>query len=449
MPPMIKKRKSYKRKQEDNIPDVITNVIPINPYLINCYHPQSFSNKVVNCEDLLIDNNKMLVSHVVNYLNSFNYTNVKTKKSLFKVFLKYLDSKNIQIFKHLDYVFFSKYKLYLDIKYKNKGTKRVYYNEVLYFINDLAKKDKNLVHDDVLTGDLPKSFTDSTKSEVEKDLEHSNNSFSDEEYTTLLFESINIIKSENYYFDKIFSFMIIMSLCTGSNLSVLLLFTNDDLLEMCKDFEYIDFHKNKGRKGNVPVKITIKNYKFHDIKISELAKIILDERDKRVSEFSNLPYSDMLFIYPKVSTASPKNKGINWGIIQDGTYLKQVEYLLKKHSIKIKNNFNFSRGRKYFERSIYNISEDLTITSSLMGHSKNTASKSYLNTASGIKSHQKLAVTQDIIKGFSKNKETDNFIIYQELLNLFNLDLEEAIKLSNNGFNINEIIQNSQIKKDI
>lgn len=445
----MRKRKSYKR---ENIEETTTtkNVISINPYLIQCENKNTGQKSIYDATSLKESGNDTISLYIANLLQEkwSRSPAIRGMKSSFKIFLDFLTSIDIYDIEKINYEILLKYKYFIDDKYDNNRTKSSKYSHSFDFLNYLRTLEGIKLSEDVLNGDYPKNFEIKGKSAVEKDMENNNKSYTDEQFSLYLKKAVEIICNEkSNHHDKVTAFMIVISFASGANGDVILQLTDNDLDLLAVDFDYLDLTKHKSRKGvgGAPIKITLKNYNFYDIKVSEMALIIKESKENYRIEFNHEIFKDLLFIYPRLRKGVATSR---WSALNANAAPAQVTRLFTRYDTSLETTFTFGKSRKYFERKIQSITEDSTITSSLLGHSRAVANKNYLNTSASIESHQKLALTQDVIEGFSKNEQTDNFVKYQQLLNLFNLDLTKAIELANKGFPIEEVIKNAQ-KEDV
>lgn len=426
----MKKRNNYKF---DNIIGVESNIANINPYISYYYDEINGKTKTYSLESFLDTNiNEKLLRFISSYVNQ---SKTKHSKNLAfnnsKRFLSYLLKLGYDDVVKVDYKFLYDYKIHLSEMVNSHSSANRYYQSIKDFLRFLVLNGYPDLHEDVLNFDLPKSFKILTKSSFDKDLEHYNKSIDFDDYANLIkgFQSV-LLKDNVCLNDKIVSFVALLSCCTGANPEVLFSLTFEDIKSITNDFVTIDFVKVKNKKGlDCDIKVILKNYVFNDISISTCAnklytQLYCEERIKNNDLFFKLFREDKLVL------------------VDD--YNPLVRNVIRNHNINFDSNFNFSSIRKTYERHIHKITDNLLITSSLMGHTPEVATKNYLNTSAGVESHQKLGLTQDIIKGFSNNIETDNFVIYQKLLNLFDLDLESALILAKNGFPIDEIIEKAK-----
>lgn len=445
----MRKRNSYKRDNVESQSKKETVVTNLNKFEIECIRERNNEPYFVDFSFLYNGNNYQDSQVMMSFFRKYRSQNQNTmlaKRDRLKNFINFMQENNITLLKDMDYNILTEYKNHLKLTMDKKTTQATYFTEVKLILQYISNNNSDLVSDDVGNNLFPKNIKISKKSPIEKDLENRNKGYNDEDCNILLVNCSNIIMNENLLSDKYLSLFIILCFITGANPSVLREFTNEDLTKLSEDFDYLDFVKFKGRKGigGAEIKITIKNMKINNYKFSDLVSTIKNEKISRIVEWENHPKKDLMFLYPKKKPHQKKDEfTLNWSFIGSRTYIASVKNLFKRHNIKVNTEFTVDRVRKYFERSIYNQSGSLELTSSLMGHSPKVASQHYLNQASSLESHQKLVLTQDIIDGFSKNKKTDNFLIYNKLLNLYNIDLETAIKLSKKGFSIEEIIKQS------
>lgn len=432
----MKKRKSYKF---ENVIEIKSNISNINPYI--SYHKDDITNKLseFSFESYLT---KYINKEVIKLCSSYveNCGTFNSKRLAFRnlnMFLSYIIELEHENLNKIDYSFLYDYRIYLHNKYKKTLTVNRYYQLIISFLKFVILDEYQEIHEDVKNLDIPKSLKKSTKSATEKDLEHYNKSFNFKEYSILINGMQDVITNKTTTKnDKIVAFSALLGCYTGANPEVLLAFNFKDLQLMRKDFKTMDIVKQKNKKGmGCDIKVILKNYECKDTKLSECAEIIYNiiYDDDRIEE------NDLIFkVY--------RDNGLYF-ISGDNNRL--VRNLIKKYKIDFNSNFTFSGIRKTYERHIYKITDNLLITSTLMGHTKEVASKNYLNTAASLESHQKLALTQDVIEGFSKNKETDDFVVYQKLLNLFDIDLETALQLSNDGLSIDDIISKAKRNKNV
>lgn len=434
------KRKSYSRENITNIENN-NNVSDINPLI--CYSLEEHTEIIreISLEEYRNDKNINFLKEYKIFLNQLPTHKVRTlNKSLIKPFVLFMEKENIFNIKDFNYSFLLNFKINLSNFYNSTVTKNRFYSCVIAFIQFLRRTKPELLHEDCINFDVPSRFRITHKTAVEKDLEHLNHSYNDIEYNLLLNESARIIITESSsYNDKIVAFFLIISMTTGANKEVLFSFTNDDLIKICNDFDYIDFNKIKNKKGiGANIKVKLKNYTFQNIsniKISDLANIIYKQKQNLNLNFKYEKHKNDLF------TFIPQRKSKKDMILKSfkNDYVNQVKYFIKHNNINFTETFNLSRCRKHYERKIYSFTNNLQITSSLLGHHEQVANRNYLNTSSNTESHQKLALTQDTLKGFSTNSETDNWVTYQELLDFFNITLEDALKLSKEGFDLTKI----------
>ena len=440
----MRKRKSYKRETVESS-TTTKNVVSINPYLIQCENKNTGQKSIYDATSL-----KELKNEGISLYMAYMIQDKKSKssgirgfKSSMNSFLTFLTKNEIFELVDIDYKALFKYKYFIDEKYGEKiqiRTKKSAFDNALSFLNYLKTLDSIKLSEDVLNDDYPKNFSAPNKSAAEKDMEHNNKSYTDKQLSLYLQKAVEIICNEkSNHHDKITAFMIVISFASGANGDVILQLTDTDLDLLAVDFDYVDLTKHKARKGNggAPIKITFKNYKFYDVKISEMALIIKESKESYRTEFNHEIFKNLLFIYPRLRKGVATSR---WSALNANAAPSQVTRLFTRYETSLETTFTFGKSRKYFERKINSITKDSSITSSLMGHSKNIANKHYLNTSASIESHQKLALTQDVVKGFSANNKTDNFVVYQKLLKLYDLDLSKALELANNGFPIEEII---------
>jgi hypothetical protein len=426
----MKKRNNYKF---DNLVGIESNISNISPY-ISYYHDEiNGKTKTYSLEpflDTLI--NKELIKAISSYISQ---SKTKNSKNLafnnLRRFLNYLINLDHVDMDRVNYEFLYDYKIHLSDKEHSVSTTNRYYESIKDFLKFLVLMNYPNLHEDILNFDLPKSFKVLTKSSFDKDLEHYNKSIDFDDYANLINGFQRILLNDDIKInDKIVAFVALLSCCTGANPEVLFALTFQDIKSITGDFNTIDFVKIKNKKGlDCDIKIILKNYVFNGISISTCADKLYTQLfcQKRIES------NDLFF---KVFREDR--------LVLLDDYNLPVREIIKNHNIQFNSNFNFSSIRKTYERHIYKITDNLLITSSLMGHTKEVATKNYLNTSAGVESHQKLALTQDIIKGFSNNIETDNFVIYQKLLDLFDLDLESALILAKKGFPIDEIIEKAK-----
>lgn len=448
----MRKRKSYKRETVEST-NTTKNVVSINPYLIQCENRITGQKRIYDVTSLKELKNEGISLYMAGYLQQkcSKSSSIRGYKSSLNLFLSFLTNNNIDNLSQINYETLVKYKYFINDKYDEKTinrTKNGKFAQSFDFLNYVRTLEGLKLSEDVLNGDYPKNFEIKGKSAVEKDLEHNNKSYTDEQFSLYLQKAVEIICNEkSNHHDKVTAFMIVISFASGANGDVILQLTDKDLNLLANDFDYLDLTKHKSRKGvgGAPIKITLKNYNFYDIKLSEMALIIKESKENYRNEFNHEIFKDLLFIYPRLRKGVATSR---WSALNANAAPAQVTRLFTRYDTSLETTFTFGKSRKYFERKIQSITGDSTITSSLLGHSRAVANKNYLNTSASIESHQKLALTQDVIEGFSKNDQTDNFVKYQQLLNLFNLDLTKAIELANKDFPIEEVIKNAQ-KEDV
>jgi hypothetical protein len=411
-----------------------------DPFVISNFDEKKEKQVDINFNNMLTEKNEQILLLFIKYIETIeNIDRKKNTKGFLKPFFEFIHINEIISIKEIDSKKLIFFKHYIMSKYKNTTSRNAYYYAIVSFLKWLIVFDKNKLNQDIIEGDIPKGFLVTTKNSVEKDLENANKSYDQKKFANLIKNCSDSILNENIHYNyKIVSFMLIISYYTGLNKEVLFQFTNEDLLLLSQDFEYIEFSKIKNRKGaGCTIKVFLKNYKINNNKLSELARIILQEKNKKAQLFCTNDAKRLLFTAIKIRGGKEYNHFYDFSY----TYQKMIKRTFKALKYNFTEHFSFNRCRKHYERFIFQCSENnLSLTSTLMGHSKGVAVTHYMNTAAPIKSHQKLALTQDIIKGFSKNKKTENFMVYQELLSLFNLNLEDAIKLSKSGFSLDEII---------
>lgn len=442
----MRKRKSYKRENISNKNDN-KNIISIDLFKLECKKNSTGELYLYDCSDLHASGNFQLAKIAMLYLHKYNSQNQETmfgKKHSILQFFKFMKENKIDTYNKIDYGFLVKYKEFLQDKYTS-STQSKRFIEIRSFLKYISHHDTSLVNKDVLDNNFPNNVKVYQKNPIEKDFERSNNGYSDDDCINYIQYSINIITEEGILSEKMLAYFVLFSFFTGANPSVLKDFTHEDLLKLSVDFKYIDFIKNKGRKGigGAPIKIQVKNIMFGDVKFSDMSLLILKEKEKRVDEWKTHKNSNDLFLFPKNNRSNKDSFTYNWRSL-GRNYLQSINTMFSKRESSIKSNFTCDKSRKYFERNIMKITNDVTITSSLLGHSKRIAENHYLKTKSGIDGHQKLVVTQDLIDGFSRNKHTDNFMIYNKLLELYGMDLESAIRLAKQGFKIDDIIKGSK-----
>lgn len=437
----MRKRKSYKRETIEST-TTTKNVVSINPYLIQCENKITGQKSIYDATSLNESPFKELSLGMAKYLQAHcnKSSGIRGTKATLNIFLNFTSELGLENINQIDFIVLTKYKYYIEDSYKAQNTKRSRYSCIISLLNYLQRNALADLHQDIINDDVPKNFSSETKSAAEKDMEHQNKAYSDEYFKEYLDSAINIICNEkSNHHDKITSFLVIMALITGANGEVLLKLDDKDLSLLANDFEYLDLTKEKSRKGQggAPIKVTLKNYVLNNVKISDLATIVKNSKTSYICEFENEKFKELLFIYPRLRKGSATS---TWSMLNANAAPAQIKRMFTRYDTNIDSSFTFGKSRKYFERKINSITQDTSITSSLMGHSKQVANKHYLNTSASIESHQKLALTQDIVKGFSVNDKTDNFVIYQKLLKLYDLDLSKALELANNGFPIEEII---------
>lgn len=442
---MRNRRKSYKRENIIKIDK--NNVSNINPFVIYTKNEKTGKDAILSLEHILTNQNYFFLKKYKLFIDKKpTYVSKKSHINHIKSFLSFIDIENIKSFNEIDQTSLIKYKIFLDDKFNNIATKNKYYQVVTSFLIFLSNIEPEIMNIDILNFDIPKSFKNKTKGSYEKDLEHNNLSYNSKDYLNLINSLTHVIKNKNSsYNDKIVSYLALFAAVTGVNSEVLFRFNYKDLNLLSQNFEYLEFYKIKNKKGfGQKIRVIVKNYNINNVSLSDLSYIILKEQEKyrKKYSFQHEIQKDILFFYiPNEGLYKNKEYILN---SMERNYKTILNRVIDKNNIQFEDNFTLSRLRKQFERIIHKNTNNIQITSSILGHTSKVAYKNYLNTSSNIKSHQKLALTQDLIEAFSVNEHTDNFVTYQELLDFFNIELEEALELAKKGFPINDIIDLSQ-----
>lgn len=407
-------------------------VFDIDPYV--SYFYENINNKTTTYSfRSFLDKN--ISNELLKYCSLY-VSNAKTSNSKragfnhLTILLNYFLNNNIYDINDFNYKEIYDYRTYLHEKSKKVSANR-YYQTVISFLKFLLLNNYKNLNDDILNLDIPKALKTITKTSFEKDLEHYNKSVDFNSYSLLICELKRLLINNNCSNnEKILAYMGIISCLTGANPEVIKAFTFKDILLISQSIDFTEIIKVKNKKGfDCHIKVLLKNHILDGIKLSEISSSIYNQ----IKLIRNANDNDLFFMLDRARS-----------FILVNNYNELIRNLIHKYQIDFKDNFTFSAIRKTYERHIYGISKNIVITSTLMGHTKNVAKKNYLNTSAGIEGHQKLGLTQDIIKGFSKSNKTDNFVVYQKLLNLYDLDLEKALDLSNKGFPIEDIIKQAR-----
>lgn len=435
------------KPEKSNIVDIHIHNDGINSYDFK-YYPYNHENWIIRNEkiseiiniskiveetdfDKYISMLKDIKFFFKNEINALSYNTLYAYMKNFRYFFVFLKDRNLEIstFKDVNYSVLTNYIEYLK-------TETNPYDKYSRFVN-ILKRMKNykdiVLNSDIVENEIPISGFKHIKNEEL-------NIYSKEEFKKL-FNVINNIIDD--YFNKndiqehlfVKSAYWFLAFCSGMNETALKnLNVNSFQIETnnnIKTYHFIGI-KNRSKKGyqksSVSFEIKDATHTFDKV-MNELVKIsnsyqslIINKTDLN-NLFTHEPYK-----------RSGKQYQVYKGNIGAMMETPKYRYYVEKHDAK---NISLStqKIRNQWSNEMFELSKSEQLVSSMLGHeSIRTTNEHYMKTnlAAGIL--LKFNVLQRLMNEFSKNKNIDDWVVFQKSFGIENEKPEEIIKKIESGY---------------
>lgn len=360
-----------------------------------------------------------------NEIELYSYESIAKYCYMLKFFFKFANENfNITCLKDIDYEILLSYGNYL-IDKPNSKSKQNYLHS---FLRLCIKYDEISLNEDILKNNFPLLNIKAVKSNA---ISH---------YTKKEFEQYFLLTKiiVNDYLDNIhndettfvkMSYWFI-AFCTGLNKTAL------DNLNL-NSFECIDDNeirtyfilgkKNRSKKGHQISQISFKTSE----KKTHIFERVVEKLIQINKKYRNLlpdKNKENLFIYQ-----NDKTKNIH---IYNGTDQLNSKTIQDYKSMFNFDELNFStlKIRNQWSNEMFDISKNEKIVSSMLGHeSIITTIKHYMKNDLSDEILFKFNVVQKLMEDFSKNENVKNWVEFQKIYNLNNIDIKEINENISNG----------------
>lgn len=385
-----------------------------------------YLNKLVDEEDF---NSKISIIIDFKYFlkNNKNILSDKTLESYcsnLKLLLKYEKESNLKIhkFSDINHHFLLNYCNYL----KQKNFTLSVYDTIRALLKRLSKTENIIMHNDIINNIFP-----SIDLSVNKNLkEH----YTEEEFQYLAKFITSSLKS---YFEKKSGFTYknfakcaywYISMLSGLNKSALNSLTAESI-EKIKENDDVDIYWIVGEKNRNNKKY--QNTIFAIKKNNNLFRQVLDELIINYNNLSKDYKNITLFSYIGLTGLNCYNGS---GEVMNSLNIFK-SYLIENPTTFKVPNFNSSTIRNFLSASVYHKTKDEKIVSVMLDHKNVSMTNThYMKHKIDHKILLKFNTIQELIYSFSKNKNFDDWINFQNSLNLKDTELEVIINRLKDGF---------------